>query len=139
MSEETILYQANPSMFRNHPIAFVFAVIFSFVGVGLFFLIPWYIQVKGIELTVTDKRTSLRKGILSKETTDVFHEDVRNVTLKQTFFNRMLDVGYVGVSSAGQGGIEIEVAGIPDPDGVQALIYKYKNLADAADNVKRGE
>lgn len=139
MSEETILYQSNPSMFRNHPVAFVVTLIFSLVGVGLFFLIPWYIKVKGIELTVTDKRTSLRKGILSKETTDVFHEDVRNVTLRQTFLNRLLDVGYLGVSSAGQGDIELEVAGIPDPDGVQSMIYKYKSIADEADNVKRGE
>ncbi len=134
MSEETILYQANPSMFRNHPVAFVFTVLFSLVGVGLFVLIPWWLQVKAIELTITDKRTSLRKGIFSKETTDVFHDDVRNVQLKQTFLNRLLDVGYLGVSSAGQGGVEIEVGGVPDPDGVQALIYKYKNIADEADD-----
>lgn len=34
MSSEK-LYEAHPSMFRNHPVAFVFTLLLSLVGVGL--------------------------------------------------------------------------------------------------------
>jgi uncharacterized membrane protein YdbT with pleckstrin-like domain len=52
--------------------------------------------------------------------------DVRNVQLDQTFFQRVFDVGQIGVSSAGQAGLEINVTGIPQPERVKDLIDSYR-------------
>ena len=119
---EQTLYESNPSMFRNRPVEFVITAILCLVVVGLVMMFVWWLKCKGTTLTVTNKRTSLRRGILSKSITEVWHSDVRNVLLEQSFFQRIFGVGMIGVSSAGQSGMEISVSGIPDPDRVKQLI-----------------
>lgn len=125
--EEQVLYEANPAMFGNHPVGFVLSVILCLVGVGFVILLVWYIRCLGTTLTITNEQTTLRRGILSKFTNDVFHENVRNIIVRQTFFQRLFNVGYIGISSAGQSGIEIEVHGIPDPDRVKEIIDDCRN------------
>lgn len=121
-SEERVLYEEHPAMFRNHPVWFTVCVLLCLVGVGLVILLVWWLRSLGTTLTITTEQSTLRRGILSKYTNDVFHENVRNIQVGQTFLQRLLDVGYVGISSAGQAGVEIEVYGIPRPNQVKELI-----------------
>jgi len=77
---ETTLYQSHPSMFRNHPILFTLSIVLiPAFGAGLLILLMWWLQVLATTLIVTDERVTLRKGILSKHTNEVYHTDVRNV------------------------------------------------------------
>ena len=122
VDDERILYESHPSMFRNQPIGFVLCLLLCLVGVGLVILLIWWIRCLGTTLIVTNEQTTLRKGILSKDTSDVFHDNVRNIQVRQTFLQRIFDVGYVGISSAGQSGVEIEVYGIPHPEQVKEII-----------------
>ena len=115
---EKVLYESHPSMFRNAPVYFVLTLILCLIGVGLIIFAVWFIKCKGTTLTVTGDRISLRRGLLSKSITEVWHEDIRNVQLDQTFFQRIFDVGSLGISSAGQGDLEIFVTGIPQPNRV---------------------
>ena len=126
-NEEKTLYQENPSMFRNRPVEFVVNVLLCLIVVGFILFFVWWLRCKGTTLTVTNKRTILRRGILSKSITEVWHRDVRNVQLDQTFFQRILGVGQVGISSSGQSGLEISVTGIPDPDLVKRLIDQHRH------------
>jgi len=124
---ESTLYEAHPSMFRNHPLYFVLSVLLiAAFGVGLLILLGWWIAVLGTTLTVTDERITLRRGLLSKHTSEVFHSDVRNVQIDQTFGQRIFGVGTIGVSSSGQSGVEIQVAGIPDPQRIKDLIDAHR-------------
>ena len=123
---EKVLYESHPSMFRNQPVWFVLTVVLCLVGVGLAIFAVWFIKCKGTTLTVTEDRTRLRTGLLSKSITEVWHQDIRNVQLNQTFFQRIFDVGSIGISSAGQGGLEIFVTGIPRPDHVKDLIDGHR-------------
>jgi uncharacterized membrane protein YdbT with pleckstrin-like domain len=66
---------------------------------------------------------------LSKSVTEVWHQDIRNVQLNQSFFQRIFDVGSIGISSAGQSGLEISVTGMPNPDQVKALIDGHRRRA----------
>ena len=98
---EPVLYEAHPSMFRNHPFYFMLClVLIAAYGLGLILLLIWWIKSLGTTLTVTNDQTTLRKGILSKFTNDVFHSNVRNIQVRQTFFQRILNVGWIGISSA---------------------------------------
>ncbi|MGD9853833.1 MAG: PH domain-containing protein [Planctomycetaceae bacterium] len=127
-SEESILYEAHPAMFRNNPVWFIVCVLLCAVGVGVILLVIWYLQTLATTLTVTNEQTTLRKGLLSKNTNDIFHENVRNIQVKQTFFQRLMGVGYIGISSSGQSGVEIELNGIPDPDRVKELIDEHRRI-----------
>ncbi len=126
---EEILLELNPAMFRSNPLGFTLCVLLiAAAGAGLIILGIWWLTTKAATLTITNKRTIRRTGLLSKQTTEVLHRDVRNIQVAQSMFQRIFGVGDLGISSAGQAGIEIEFAGARDPDGVRALIDRYREL-----------
>lgn len=125
--EEKKLYESHPSMFRNNPIGFILCIILiAAFGLGLLILLIWWLKVLATTLTITSERATLRKGILSKHTNDVYHTDVRNVQISQSLFQRMFGVGTIGISSAGQAGVEIAVQGIPEPQKVKEIIDQHR-------------
>ena len=128
-SNETAQYSAHPAMFRNNPLGFALAVMLCFVVIGFGILFVWWLQCRATSLVVTQDRTILRKGLLSKSTTEVWHSDVRNVQISQGLLQRMLGVGTIGISSAGQSGVEILAVGMPDPGAVRRLIDQYKRTS----------
>ena len=124
--EEITLYEEHPAMFRNQPVGFVVTCLLCLVLVGFAIFFFWWLKCIGTKLTITNDRTILRRGILSKSVTEVWHQDVRNVQLDQTFFQRVFGVGRIGISSSGQSGVEIMVSGIPDPEQVKSLIDQHR-------------
>lgn len=127
--EEKVLYEEHPCMFRNNPIGFVLAIVLCLVLIGFVILLIWRLRTLGTTLTVTNERITLRRGILSKHTNDIYHSDVRNVQIAQTFFQRIFDVGTVGIASAGSGAMEITVVGMPQPNKVKELINQHRRSA----------
>ena len=141
-TEEVTLYEAHPSMFRNQPVWFILmlgltlaGIVLAFTvniwlliltGVGLVMFLSWWIKCLATKLIVTNHGTTLEKGLLSKSVNELWHNDVRNVQVDQTFFQRILGVGTIGVSSGGQAGIEITVNGIPNPQKVHELIEEQR-------------
>ena len=122
MKSETVLYQASPAMFRSDPLRFILFCFLCLLLIGIPLLLMWWLKCKSTQLTVTNEKVSLRKGILSKSLNEVRIDHVRNVQLRQGLIQRIFDIGWVGISSAGQGGLEIEVDGIPSPAKVKAII-----------------
>lgn len=124
---ERELYKAHPAMFRSNPIGFILCIVLiAALGLGLLILLIWWVKILGKTLTVTDERTTLRKGILSKHINEVYHTDVRNVQIGQSFFQRIFDVATIGISSAGQSGLEIEINGIRQPQKIKGIIDQYR-------------
>lgn len=141
--EEDVIFAVHPAMFKNHPIAFTISMLMIPLGlvllfrvewqlaliplvVGLIILLVWWIDTLSIRLEITNKRTILRKGILSRYSNEVFHANVRNIEISQSFLQRIFGVGKIGIASAGQVTQDIEVSGIPDPEHVRNLINKYR-------------
>jgi uncharacterized membrane protein YdbT with pleckstrin-like domain len=86
------------------------------------FFAAWSLKSKTTRLIVTEERTILRRGLLSRQTTEVQHEDVRSVQVNQSLLQRILNVGTVAIGSAGHSGMEVEIGGIVSPQEVAALI-----------------
>jgi len=118
-NDRTVL-SARPAMFRNRPVAFILLVILF--PLGIIVLPIWWLVCLCTRLTVTESRTILRTGILSKATNEVRHHDVRNIQVNQGIFQRLFGVGDIGISSAGQAGIEITVSGMPAPQAIAKAI-----------------
>ena len=127
MTEFDFFYDSHPSMFKDNPILFVISVLLIPVGIGVIALFVWWLQVKGTRITINQTKTTLRKGILSKKINEVYHQDVRNTKVTQSFFQRMFGVGTLSVSSAGQGDMEISISGIPDPYRAKKIINNNRN------------
>ena len=85
-------------------------------------ILYWILVSRFTTLTVTDDRTIYQRGIVSRETSEVQHDDVRNIQLDQSFAQRLLKVGGIGVSSSGQDDLEIVASGLPHPEQIIELI-----------------
>lgn len=141
------------AMFRAHPllisalflVAFgglIGGIIMAFTVIGLMWAIVawafsliafawlgiWKFLTLDETLEITNKRSILHRGILRKNTTEVLHDNIRNVQVDQSFWNRVWNVGTMGISSSAQAGVEIEARHIPKPHHVRKVIDLYRTI-----------
>lgn len=136
------MFRAHPSMFRNHPGGFLLTTLLFIGGIVGAFMYPpwpliasvialiifaqWWLKCIGTTLIVTNEGINVERGILSKSTNELWHTDVRNVQIVQSFTQRIMGVGTINISSSGQGEIEITVHGIPIPQEVHRIIEEQR-------------
>jgi len=82
----------------------------------------WMLLSQFTRLTVTDDRTIYQEGFVSRETSEVQHNDVRNIQLDQSFVQRLLGIGGVSISSSGEDNLEIVANRLPNPKRIIELI-----------------
>ncbi len=117
------------------PIAGFWALPISFAvagGIALvcwFMLFVWWMRFSLAQsLWISNKRVVERRGLLSRSLNEVLHDHVRNIQVKQSFVQRVFGIGSVGISSAGQDGIEIFMKNLPNPDDIKRTIDLYRPL-----------
>lgn len=93
---------------------------------GLVWWAIWKVSTLDQTITVTSRRTIETLGLFSKRTTEVMHDDIRNITVTQSFVQRLLNVGTIGVSSAAQGDVEIVAKDVPGPYAIRDRINKQR-------------
>ena len=145
----------HPAMARAHPFRFLaIAVLFLGGGVlaiwavvsdtvpqwlawpglvvslaGVVWWVAWYVGAHlWVKLEISNKRTVRTEGIIRRHTSEVLHDHVRNVEIKQNFLQRIMNVGYLGISSSGQDDIEIEIKDLPKPYELKTLIDQYRDM-----------
>jgi uncharacterized membrane protein YdbT with pleckstrin-like domain len=121
--EKTLLVD-HPVLFEGNPIWPPVALLLSFVIVGIFIIMYAWMKRGATTLTITTRRTILETGLLSKQTTEVRHKDVRNIRVVQGVLNRLTNVGAITISSAGQA--DLELKGIHAPNEIADLIRRHQ-------------
>lgn len=91
-------------------------------------LLLWKIEHLGTRLTITNKRTIARRGLISRSTTEVLHDHVRNVQVTQTAWQRIIGIGRLGLSSAADDDVEIVMDDLPSPDRIRQVIDLYRPM-----------
>jgi Bacterial PH domain len=104
----------------------IFAVLALIGALGL--IAWWWVKTLSAGLEITNKRTVARRGLLSRSTSEVVHDNIRNVQVDQSFWERIWKVGSIGISSSGQDGIEIQMRKVPDPQKLRETIDLYRPL-----------
>lgn len=154
-AEETEICVVRPGMFRAHPFRYALIVLLFVGGVALaiasttservapwllwpalvvaaamlaWFGLWWLTTHWWVKLVITNKRTVRHEGIVRRHTTEVLHDHVRSVDIDQRFLQRVFGVGAIGIDSAGQEDIEIEVQDIPRPYEVKRIIDRYRKM-----------
>ena len=123
-----VVYEAHPAMFRAHPFWFILSVLLILAfGIGILILLYWYIKTRATALTVTDNELMYERGILSKDRTSVSLRHVRSVHVTQGFVNRILGVGTIQISTAGDEP-EFTIADMPDPQVIREAIAKAQEM-----------
>ena len=104
------------------------AALVVFAAVGMV-LLTWWLRCRYSTLTVTDKRSILDTGYLSRATNELRHVDVRNIEVNQTFWQRLFGTGSIEISTAASDEGEIAIGGILEPHRVAALIRERQGRA----------
>ncbi len=91
----------------------------------------WYVSHLTRRIRITNKRTISRTGLLSKNTSEVLHAHIRNLQIKQTIWQRIVNTGSITLDSSAGGGevsAEITVEDIPRPARIKEIIDQYREL-----------
>ncbi|MEQ8844810.1 MAG: PH domain-containing protein [Phycisphaerales bacterium] len=91
-------------------------------------MFTWYLLKLSASLEITTKRTTESHGLFSRATSEVLHDNIRNIAVTQSFVDRVFNVGKLEISSSGQSGVEITMKDVKDPHGVREKIDKYREL-----------
>ncbi len=150
---ETKILQVRRCWFRSRPVRFSVAmlvVVGSLVGVlwsqlgdrsmlwyalfiplivaGVGLIAWWWIDRLTASFEITTKRTIMHRGFFSKSSSEVVHDNIRNIQIDQTFLQRLANVGRVGISSSGQDGVEIQVNHLANPNKLREIIDLYRPI-----------
>ncbi len=129
----TVIYEAHPAMFRAHPFWFILSVLLiAAFGIGILILLYWYIKTRATALTVTANDITYERGILSKDRTSVSLRHIRSVNVMQSLVNRILGVGTIEISTAGDEP-EFTIADMPDPHVIREAIAKAQEMREDRD------
>lgn len=149
---EQTLMKVHPVVFRRRPLG-TLAIVLVWLAAGYLFvqsrggeqsnlvgwlalavflasllvIASWYVLSIATTVTVTDNRTIFRRGIIHRATSEVQHDDVRNIQIEQKFLQRLVGVGDIGISSSGQDDLEIVAVALPDPNGIVSLIRENQS------------
>lgn len=145
---ETILFQGHPSwrsallfFVKGFLIALVIGAILWFavgeaVGViagavvaGLTVLLSILLR-SATEYVITDERLHIRRGIVSRTIQETRLGRVQNVTVSQSIWERLLQIGKAEFDTASQDQNDFIFAGIADPDEVRAAVDAAHRLAE---------
>ncbi len=84
------------------------------IGISIVFIV-WKLIELYTTLIITSERVILEHGLLSRSTTEVRHNDVRNLQVDQGIRDRILGIGDIAASSSGQDDLEIVAKHFPRP------------------------
>lgn len=69
-------------------------------------------------------------GLIARRVQSIRIRDLRNINIRQTVMQRLLDVGDVEFSSAAGGDVEVIFYGAPDPMGLKEYVQARQRTAD---------
>lgn len=83
---------------------------------------------------ITNERVIYRAGLISKTGKEIPHEVINDVAFNQRAFERIFGTGDLLIESAGTHG-QSRYRDIPDPEGVQSLIYGEREKRMTQQNI----
>jgi len=84
-----------------HWIIFIWPVIFSFVLIGIPWLITAILQKKTTEMAVTNKRVIIKTGIISRRTIEMNLSKIENIEVNQNIIGRIFGYGIITIVGTG--------------------------------------
>ena len=85
-----------------------------------------YFRRASTVLRIYPQRVTVERGILSKCYQDFNPRDIRSIDIDQSFFQRLLGIGDLTLSTAATVDAAEELRSIPDPRGVRDLILAQR-------------
>ncbi|HUO45493.1 MAG TPA: PH domain-containing protein [Acidimicrobiia bacterium] len=94
-------------------------------GLWVIVTIRGFIRWLTTQHVITNERVIHRSGFISKQGKEIPLEMINTISFGQTVFERLVGSGDVVIESAGETG-QTRYTDIPDPEGLQTLIYRVR-------------
>jgi uncharacterized membrane protein YdbT with pleckstrin-like domain len=124
MTTETPILEVRPSWWR-----YFWHLVFCWLIVPLVLAI---IKRNSLVLRVYSDRLNLETGWLSKRILDIYIADIRTIEVKQSVWQRMLNIGRMEIDTAASADDVLIADGIPNPVGVRNQIQGLRQKKVAA-------
>ncbi|MBA2565250.1 MAG: PH domain-containing protein [Gemmatimonadetes bacterium] len=108
------------------------------VAVGALLLVGVWVSVLRQRYELTTERAITCEGLFSRRSSEIRLEDVRNVIVNTSMTERLLGLGTVALSTAGQSGFEIMFRSVRDPQAVVRLVNARNRSGDAGTGMGAG-
>ena len=102
------------------------------------FFVQRYARWVSTNFVVTNERLIARRGVVAKRGIEIPLDRINTVFFNQSFFERVIGAGDLGVESAGEGGRET-FSDIRKPNMVQHEIYRQKENFEKRRMVQMGQ
>jgi uncharacterized membrane protein YdbT with pleckstrin-like domain len=89
-------------------------------------LTAWYLVSRNTALTLTNQRCILSCGGLDSCTTEVPYKEISDVQVRQSLFNRWLDIGDVIITTSGAERKQIVLRAVPHPATVAGEVRQRR-------------
>jgi uncharacterized membrane protein YdbT with pleckstrin-like domain len=137
-AEEQLIFEVRPAA-RAFPARIIWGIVLLPVVVGLFLLLGVWYRTVATRYRLTTQRLFVRTGLIAKHEEEVELFRVKDVTLSQGMFQRLLGVGSVVVLSTDDTTPRLELGGIPDPEGRKEQIRAAFRTARQREGLRTGE
>lgn len=103
----------------------VWAGVAILVAAAIWFAV-WKFHNMATTVTITDRRTTVKRGLFSRAMKELRHDQVQDIQITQTFPQRVLNVGRLGLDGGGTDDVEIVVDDLPNPMKLRELVDRYR-------------
>jgi len=108
--------------------ATVFLVVLAVIGVTV---LAGFVKRVATVYTLTDRRLNIKRGIVSREVQETRLERVQNVNYRQSFYQRLVQIGDVDFDTAATDDYNFVFAGVADPAEVVHRVDQATGTASA--------
>ena len=100
-------------------------IVLALIGVPMLILVAVIVYRYHVwTFTIRGDTIESCRGIIGRDVQSIRVQDLRNVNVRQTIWQRLLGVGDVEFSSAGGAGVEVTFYGVLDPLGVKDRVMR---------------
>lgn len=127
-NEESTVLEFRPSA-KGFIGKIIWGIILTPILIGLFMLLGVYITIKSTKYKLTTQRFFVQTGLISKKVEELELFRVKDVSMKQGVFQRILGVGNVTVLSTDDSTPTVHIAGVSSPEKVKESIRSHSRDA----------
>jgi uncharacterized membrane protein YdbT with pleckstrin-like domain len=110
---ETLIWEGNPSQWSNFP-TFALCTLFCWLVIPIFIALWRWIETRCFTYRITSERVVIKQGVFSKRTDELELYRVKDATLLEPFWLRLVSLGNIVLTSSDRTTPTIEIKAVPN-------------------------
>lgn len=111
-AQETVLWEGHPSQWKNFPVFLVCGLLFWLVIPAFIGLWRW-LETRCFTYRITSQRIVITRGVFSKRTDELELYRVKDTTLLEPFWLRLVSLGHVDLTTSDRTTPMVRIQAVP--------------------------